>query len=121
MRLSQLATAQIGLKKYYEARESLEEAVVLLSQTNRQHSLALCYNQLGDLDMLDGRRKEAADNYRRAAEILLEQGDLYNEQHSRKGLYDALKNDNPEEAMLHLERLNLLKDSVYRKQIRCAV
>jgi AraC-like DNA-binding protein len=43
-------------------------------------------------------------------------GDLYNEIHSQEGLYEALKNSYPVQAMLHQERVTLLKDSLYNME-----
>ena len=40
-------------------------------------------------------------------------GDIYNEVHARRGLYESLWKDNPDEAKEELDRFNYLKDSIY--------
>ena len=59
------------------------------------------------------REKEAIAYYREAADILVETGDLMNEMHSRRGLYESLWKINPDSAKIELDRFDLLKDSLY--------
>ena len=114
VRLSQLASAQMGLSKFKEARQSLFEAIPLLYNSGNLHSWGICKNQLGDILANEGKNDEAAACYLDAAMLFLKQGDMYNELHARKGLYKTTKESAPNEAMMHLERAQQLKDSIYQ-------
>lgn len=116
IRLSQVATAQLGLSRIGEARRSLSEAIPLLLRSGNMHSWAICQNQLGDILASDGENDAAANCYMEAAKIFLRQGDRYNEMHAREGLYKVLKDASPSDAMMHLERAKLLHDSIYQTE-----
>jgi AraC-like DNA-binding protein len=53
--------------------------------------------------------------FNEALQIFLSQHDLFNESHSRKGLYEALRHTDPDLAMEHNDRYNALRDSIYDK------
>lgn len=114
VRLSQLASAQMGLSKFKEARQSLFEAIPLLYSSGNLHSWGICKNQLGDILASEGLNDEAAACYLDAAMLFLKQGDMYNELHAREGLYRTTKESAPNEAMMHIERAQQLKDSIYQ-------
>ena len=116
VRLAQLANAQIGMAMIDEARHSLDEAMPLLYKSGKLHSWGICRNQMGDILASEGKDEEAAVCYREAAALFLKQGDKYNELHAREGLYRVTKADSPNEAMMHLERSNQLKDSIYSQK-----
>lgn len=116
VRLSQLASAQLGLSKIKEARQSLEEAIPLLHRSGNLHSWGICQNQMGDILASEDKYEEAASHYLEAAMLFLKQGDKYNELHAREGLYKVTKASSPNEAMLHLERAKLLQDSIYQHE-----
>lgn len=115
-RLSQLATAQLGLSQIDDARHSLEEAIPLLLRSSNLHSWGICQNQMGDILASNDENDEAADCYLEAAMLFLKQGDKYNELHAREGLYKVLKVSSPTEAMMHLERAKLLQDSIFQHE-----
>ena len=121
VRLSQVANAQLGMARIEDARRSLEEAMPLLEKAGNTHSLGICMNQMGDILTSKGKPKEASDYYRKAAKIFFDQRDMYNEQHSREGLYKVLKEQSPGEAMLHLERAKQLHDSIYQQETTEAI
>lgn len=114
VRLSQLATAQLGLSKIADARRSLEEAIPLLLRSGNLHSWGICQNQMGDILASRDENDDAAACYLEAAMLFLKQGDRYNELHAREGLYKVMKSSSPNEAMMHLERAKLLQDSIYQ-------
>ena len=116
VRLSQLASAQLALQKIADARRSLRDAIPLLLGSGNLHSWGICQNQLGDILSSEGKNDEAAECYLEAAMLFLKQGDMYNELHAREGLYNATKASSPNEAMMHLERANLLRDSIYHHE-----
>ncbi|MBR1786087.1 MAG: AraC family transcriptional regulator [Paludibacteraceae bacterium] len=112
-RLSQLASAYIGLGLMQDAESALAEALPLLKEADMIHSAGICENQLGDIFMKQNNPKDAVRHYQSAADIFFNQGDIYNESRSRYGLYEALKNADLKQALENLERYNLLKDSIY--------
>ena len=116
VRLSQVANAELGMGKIKDAKRSLCKAMPLLETSGQRHSLGICLNQMGDILSAEEKNPEAAEVYRRAVEIFLAQGDIYNESHAREGLYKVLKVDAPGEAMMHLERAKTLHDSIYQTQ-----
>ena len=116
VRLSQLASVQMGLSMFDEAQLSLAEAIPLLFQSRNFHSWGICQNQLGDILASKGQNDEAAGYYIEAAMYFLKHGDKYNELHAREGLYEVKKSTSQSEAMLHLERAKQLKDSIYQNE-----
>ena len=121
VRLSQLASAQLTLSKIDDAHRSLEEAIPLLLRSGNLHSWGICQNQMGDILASQDKNDEAADCYLEAAMLFLRQGDKYNELHAREGLYKVLKAGAPGEAMMHMERAVLLKDSIYQQDTSEAI
>ena len=116
VRLSQLASAQMLLRKVADARSSLAEAIPLLQKSGNLHSWGICQNQMGDILASENKSDEAAACYIEAAKLFLGQGDMYNELHAREGLYKVTKDASPAEAMIHLERAKLLQDSIYQQE-----
>ena len=113
IRLSQKASALIGLHRYDEAERILSQPLLFFRDHGDHHSLALCYNKLGSIMLGRNRMTEAAPYYREAANIFHDIGDKTNEMHSRKGLYQSLWETRPDSAHLELERFIDLKDSLY--------
>ena len=116
VRLSQLASAQLGLSQIAEARRSLEEAIPLLHSSGNLHSWGICQNQMGDILASEDKNEEAAACYLEAAMLFLKQGDKYNELHAREGLYKVMKSSSPSEAMMHLERAKQLQETIYQSE-----
>ena len=121
IRLAQLANAQMGASMIDEARLSLADAMPLLYKSGNFHSWAICQNQMGDILASEGKDAEAAQCYRDAAALFLKQGDKYNELHAREGLYKVTKSSSPNESMMHLERSNQLRDSIYNSATEDAI
>jgi AraC-like DNA-binding protein len=63
--------------------------------------------------LAQGRNNEAIRYFREAAEIFSGNGDLRNEMHSRKGLYESYWGEYPDSAKVEIERFNNLKDTLY--------
>ena len=112
-RLAQKASVLNGLHRYAEAEAILNQVIPYLRQVGDRHSLGISLNKMGMALLSQQREAEAVPYYREAAEIFLKQGDLYNEIHARRGLYEAQWQSNPEEARIQLARFNNLKDSIY--------
>ncbi len=113
VRLAQLAPPLIALGKNYEAYQTLQRAIPQLRADSNHHSLAIACNQMGDLLLAENKNAAAATYFQEALDILLRQHDIYNESHSRRGLYRALRDSNPKAAMIHNDRYNELRDSLY--------
>ena len=121
MRLSQMATPQIDLGMTLEAEMSLKKAIPLLEQYHQIVSLAICYNQMGALLNMKGAHTLAAEYYQKSLDISTERRDLYSESKSRLGMYEALKESNPREALSHLNRYAELKDTLYQQDMKNAL
>ncbi|MBQ9296506.1 MAG: helix-turn-helix domain-containing protein [Paludibacteraceae bacterium] len=118
VRQTQRAAALTVLEQYAEAEQCLTEAIPVLEQSGNYHSLAIAYNQMGDLLYVTGRNREGADYYYKALPIFMAQHDLYNEAHTRKGLRETLRGINPEEALEHGDRFEHLRDSIYDQEAK---
>ena len=115
IRQAQRAAALISLKRHPEAKEALEEAIPGLRESRNIHSLGIACNQMGLLMHQEQNDSAAVRYYLEALDIFTSQHDLFNEAHSRKGLYEALRHSDPEQAMAHNDRYNELRDSIYDK------
>ena len=121
IRLSQMAAAQIALKQDAEAEHSITLAIPILEKAGNELSLSICRNQMGELLNRRGAHTEAADYFRKSAETFAARKDKYNESRAQMGLYEALKDSNPQEAGQHLLRYATLKDSIYHYEVEQAV
>ena len=117
IRLSQMATAQIAMENYSAAESSLRRAIPILKASPQVTSLGISYNQMGHVLNITGRHQQAATYYGNALKIFQEKKDIYNESKSRYGLYESLRNSNPSEALVHLQKYTELKDSLYQRDL----
>ena len=115
VRQAQRAAALISLKQDAEAKEALAEAIPGLRESQNIHSLGIACNQMGQLMHQEQNDSAAVRYFNEALDIFTSQHDLFNEAHSRKGLYEALRHTDPEQAMAHNDRYNELRDSIYDK------
>ena len=113
VRLSQKASALIGLHRYDEAERALKQTIPFFRSVGERQSLGICCNKMGQVLVCQQRQQEAVPYYREAAGIFVAIGDRANEMHSRKGLYESLWKGQPDSAKIELERFNELKDSLY--------
>ena len=113
VRLAQKASVLIGLHNYQQAEQVLKEVIPFLRKTPDRQSLGIALNKLGMALLSQKREQEAIPYYKEAADIFQQLGDPYNEVHARRGLYESLWKQNPDEAKTQLDRFNDLKDSIY--------
>lgn len=113
VRLSQKASALIGLHRYDEAETTLQSVIPALREMGDYHSLAIAENKMGMALLCQERQREAITYYREAARLFSQMGDLYNEIHAHRGLFESYWQLNPDSARLELEYFDLLKDSLY--------
>lgn len=121
IRLSQLAAAQISLKMYEAAEQSVSRAIPILQQSGNMTSLGICQIQMGELLNLRGAHTAAATHFKEAVNIFAPQKAMYNESRAQRGLFEALKDTDPKAAANHLLRYTELKDSIYKTDMELAV
>lgn len=113
VRTTQRASVLIGLHHYEEAERDLGDVVTYLRTTPDRHSLGIALNKLGMAILQQYREADALPCFREAADIFSNMGDMGNEMHARRGLYECLRKSDPEAAHRELDRFDLLKDSLY--------
>ena len=113
VRLTQKASVLVGLHRYAEAEQILAQAIPTLKETGDYHSLGIADNKMGMAILQQGRNQESIPYYKEAAYIFVQMGDLANEMHAQRGLYECLYKIDPDSANIHLARFDLLKDSLY--------
>lgn len=116
IRLTQMAAALTGLDRPAEAKQCLLTAMPQLEADGNLHSFGISCNKMGELLLWEAKPDSAAPYFARAADIFKQMGDLYNEMHSQLGLFNALKDSDPEAAMYKLDRYNELKDTIYSRE-----
>lgn len=117
VRLSQMAAAQIALKQYDEARQSLIKALPILKSAGNLQSWAISCNQLGDIYLQEGDNTSAASYYKSALEVFIGKGDAYNMSHSYQGQSEALIKTDPAPAAEYLKHYIQIKDSLYDSEM----
>lgn len=118
IRLCQMANAQMAMHKMLEARDNLLEALPILKKTGNIQSYSIACNQLGEIALADKNPALAVKYFNQAVDFFAKSGDMFNESKSRQGLYDALKVSDPRAALTQLERVCVLKDSLYHREIQ---
>lgn len=113
IRQSQCASALLGLHRYQEAEGILRKVVPALREIGDAHSYAIALNRLGMSLLCQKREREAIPYYQEAAALFSKMGDLYNEIHSHRGLYESYWTISPDSAKKELDYFDLLKDSLY--------
>ena len=116
IRLSQMAAALMDLGRNAEAEKKLMSALPVLESVGNLQSLSICHNQLGELLNRRGAHAEAMAHFESSLPFFQKVGDKYNEAKAQQGAYVALRASDPEAAMSHLERLSLLKDTLYKQE-----
>lgn len=113
IRLSQKGSALLGLHRYKEAENIFRQVIPVLKAVGDYHSMAIALNRLGMALLCQERHQEAIPYYKEAAGLFSKMGDLYNEIHSHRGLYESYWKLNPDSAKIELDYFDLLKDSLY--------
>lgn len=114
IRLSQKASALLGLHRYQEAEAIYRQVIPVFQQVGDLHSMAIAHNRLGMSLLSQERQREAIPHYREAAALFSRMGDLYNEIHAHRGLCESYWKLDPDSAKLELDYFDLLKDSLYK-------
>lgn len=77
------------MERYAEAEATFEKAFPLLRDANNYHSLAIDYNHLGFMMLKQHRHSDAVPYFKEASRLFAAMGDLYNQVHAQKGLYES--------------------------------
>ena len=118
IRLSQMASALMDLNRDDEAEMAVSLALPVLEKAGIWQSLSICHNQLGELLNRRGAKELALAHFEKSLPFFVKVGDKYNEAKARQGAYEALRDTDPAQAMKHLERLSLLKDTLYKQETK---
>ena len=113
IRLSQKGSALLGLHRYKEAEDIYRQILPDLKASGDFHAYAIALNRLGMSLLCQERQQDAIPYYQEAASLFSKMGDLYNEIHSHRGLYESYWTLNPDSAKIELDYFDLLKDSLY--------
>ena len=113
VRLAQKASVLVGMHRYQEAEQVLARIIPFFRQRDNKHSLGIACNKMGMTLLSQEREAEAVPYYREAARMFVSLGDMRNEMHARRGLYESLWTSCPDSAKIELDRFNELKDSLY--------
>lgn len=111
-----IANALIDLHRYDEARQSMERALPILQEANNLNSLVICHNQMGRLLLAQKDKNRAAHHFEQALELTRKIGNRYLEKASHYGLYESLRESDPQRALEELEHYSQLNDSIYHSQ-----
>ena len=103
----------LGLHRYQEAESLLRQVIPVFKEAGDYHSYAIALNRLGMSLFSQDRQREAIPYYKIAAGLFSKMGDVYNEMHSHRGLYECYWKINPDSAKIELDYFDLLKDSLY--------
>lgn len=113
IRLSQKAAVLIALGEDIEAEKCLIEAIPILEKKNNITSIAICYNQLGQLYYKEELYKIAERTYRQAYEHASKAGSDYVKKKSLSGLWLCQKYLGKLEDALHtLEEYTQLTEKI---------
>ena len=113
IRQAQRASALIAMGRYTEAQGALNEAIPEFRSDGNRHSLGIACNQMGILMHAQGNDSAAVRYYKEALGIFGGQNDIFNLCQTHKGLHDALRHIDVEQALYHGDCYNQLRDSLY--------
>ncbi len=117
VRLSQRASVYEAMERYNDAKRSLLQALSIFAGTTHTRSTAICYNQLGKLALQEEQLLQAEEYYGNAVNLSRQCGDIYTESKAARGLAEALKTKNPEQALVMLDRYVQLSDTIFSEQM----
>ena len=113
IRLSQKASALMGMEQYEEARLELEKAIEYFRHVNDRQSIGICCNKMGMVLLRQGDAEGGVPFFREAAAIFGQIGDRGQEMYAHRGLYECLWKTDPDSAKIENDLFSALKDSLY--------
>lgn len=112
VRLVQKGAILAHLSHYDEARTVIMQALPELEKAGNSYSLAVGYNQLGAIEQKLGNIEASASWYNKALSQSVLCGAPKVERTAERGLWETLRKNNPNVALIHLERYTTLSDSM---------
>ena len=98
-----------------EAKGTILKVIPLLEDYNNNYSLAIAYNQLAAIEHKTGHTAAATAYYKKALENSVRCGSPKVERTAERGLWETMRDSNPNVALIHLERYTVLTDSMHNK------
>lgn len=98
-----------------EARKTIIQVLPVLEEDNNTYSLAVAYNQLASIEKKLGNIDTATTYYKKALEHSVRCGSPKVERTAERGLWETMRESNPNVALIHLERYTTLTDSLRSK------
>ena len=117
IRLSQRASVYEALKRNDDARRCLLQALTIFAGTTNVRSTAICYNQLGNLSLAEGKNYQAEEYFTHAVELSRSCQDRLAESKACKGLAVVLKDKQPALALDYLMRYTELTDTIFSEKM----
>ena len=117
VRLSQRASVYEALKRNDDARRCLLQALTIFAGTTNVRSTAICYNQLGNLSLAEGKNYQAEEYFTHAVELSRSCQDRLAESKACKGLATVLKDKQPVLALDYLMRYSELTDTIFSEKM----
>lgn len=114
VRLSQLGAVLEAQNKLEEAQKTVSKALAILEKHQSIYSTAVCHNQLGSIAFKQGNTEAAIAHHKKALEQSIKCGATSVERKAEHGLWQAMREENPVVAMIHLERYTALSDSLHQ-------
>lgn len=115
IRLVQKAAILDKMERTDEARAIILEAIPALEKAGNNYSLAVAYNQMGSIEKRTGSKESAVAFFMKALERSIKCGSPKTERIAERGLWETLRDTDPNMAMLHLERYTVLTDSLHNE------
>ena len=112
IRLAQKGAILEATSLFDEARTTIMRALPELEKANVTYSLAVSYNPLGNINHKLGDREASVSYYKKALAQSIKCGSPMTERIAEKGLWETLRDHDPNLALLHLERYSILSDSL---------
>lgn len=113
IRLVQKGAILEKMNRTDEARAIILKAIPDLLKADNNYSLAVAYNQMGGIEEQRGNNENAVAYYKKALEQSIKCGSPKTERIAERGLWETLRDIDPNMAMLHLERYTILTDSLH--------
>lgn len=117
IRLSQRASVYEALKRNDDARRCLLQALAIFAGTTNVRSTAICYNQLGNLALAEGKNYQAEEYFTHAVELSRSCQDRLAESKACKGLSVVLRDKHPARALDYLMRYSELTDTIFSERM----
>lgn len=117
VRLSQRASVYEALKRNDDARRCLLQALAIFAGTTNVRSTAICYNQLGNMALAEGKNYQAEEYFTHAVELSRSCQDRLAESKACKGLAVVLKDKQPALALDYLMRYTELTETIFSEKM----